>query len=230
MSDSGTCVSENTTNSIVKTDAWALGASRRWIQLIFILNVTIMMKGKHKMTKAFKSVQNQAAESKFWSSFTLSVNGIWPKFAREPMTSIDAKIIPWDAIGKQLDTDIVWNVETNPTRSVKNITLQSVNFAFELFWPVNPYPWILEKKSKTRDHHRAWFAEKKSRAQHWINLYMFLCCGFFFQKTLSVTVPKNGIYFWSLRHISAHIGICHLKLISYYSPTGTVSAHIIFIA
>ena len=52
------------------------------------------MIGKHKMTKTFKSVQNQAAESKFWSSFTLSVNGIWPKFAREPITSIDAKIIP----------------------------------------------------------------------------------------------------------------------------------------
>ena len=59
------------------------------------------------MTKRFKSVQNQAAESKFLSSLTLSVNGIWPKFAREPITSIDAKIIPGDAIGKQLDTDIV---------------------------------------------------------------------------------------------------------------------------
>ena len=37
------------------------------------------------------------------------------------------------------------------------------------------------------------FCGKKSRAQHWINLYMFLCCGFFFRKTRSVTVPKNGI-------------------------------------
>ena len=31
---------------------------------------------------------------------------------------------------------------------------------------VNPYPWILEKKSKTRDRDRECFAEKKSRAQH----------------------------------------------------------------
>ena len=34
---------------------------------------------------------------------------------------------------------------------------------------------------------------KKSRAQHREDLYMFLCFGFFFQKTRSATVPKNGI-------------------------------------
>ena len=33
----------------------------------------------------------------------------------------------------------------------------------------------------------------------------------FSQKTRSATVPKNGIYFSSARHISSHIGICHLK-------------------
>ena len=49
-------------------------------------------------------------------------------------------------------------------------------------------------------------------AQHWEDLYMFLCFGFFFQKTRSATVPKNGIYFCSARHISSRIGICHLKL------------------
>ena len=59
----------------------------------------------------------------------------------------------------------------------------------------NPYPWISEKKSKTRDCDRECFAEKNSRAQHWTNLYLFLCCGFFFRKSRSVLVPKNGIFF-----------------------------------
>ena len=43
------------------------------------------------------------------------------------------------------------------------------------------------KKSKMRDHHRAYFAEK-SRAQHWINLYMF-----------------HDLDFWRFASLSAHI-------------------------
>ena len=70
----------------------------------------------------------------------------------------------------------------------------------------------------------------KSRAQHWINLYMLPCFGFFSQKTRSVTVPKNGIYFCSARHISSYIDICHLQLVLYDSSAGILSAHIIFIS
>ena len=70
---------------------------------------------------------------------------------------------------------------------------------------------------------------KKNRAQHCINLYMFLCFGFSPRKARSVKVPKNGIYFCSARHISANIGICHLKSTSQYGLTDTLSAHIIFI-
>ena len=46
------------------------------------------------------------------------------------------------------------------------------------------------KKSKSRDHHRACFAEK-SRAQHLIDLYMFLCFRFFLEMTLG-DGPKNS--------------------------------------
>ena len=73
------------------------------------------------------------------------------------------------------------------------------------------------------------FCGKKSRAQRCIILYMFPCFGIFFRKARSVTVPKNGIYFCSARHISANIGICHLKSTSQYGLTDTLSAHIIFI-
>ena len=47
---------------------------------------------------------------------------------------------------------------------------------------------------------------------------IYKCCNdslwIFPRETRSVTVPKNGIYFCSTRHLSAHIGICHLKLAS----------------
>ena len=56
---------------------------------------------------------------------------------------------------------------------------------------------------------------------------MFLCCGFFFRKSRSVIVPKNGIYFSSTPHISPHIGICHLKLVSLNSPTDTVAVNVL---
>ena len=50
------------------------------------------------------------------------------------------------------------------------------------------YPWIGEKNPK-----RGTITERvlliKSGAQHWIDLYMFLCFGFFSWKTRSVTVP-----------------------------------------
>ena len=78
----------------------------------------------------------------------------------------------------------------------------------EKSWNLNPYPWILGKKFKTQNHHRASFAKKKSEAQHWEDFYMFLCFEIFFQKWRSATVPKNGINFCSARHISHHIGIC----------------------
>ena len=55
------------------------------------------------------------------------------------------------------------------------------------------------------------------------------CVLIFFQKWRSVTDAKNGIYFCSARHISFHIGVCHLKFAPFYSPTDTLSAHIIFI-
>ena len=77
---------------------------------------------------------------------------------------------------------------------------------------VNPYPWILEKKSKTRYHHRACFVEKIQSAalRHW---YIFLCFGIFFRKWRSVMVPKTAFIFVK-RHISPYIGICNFKLVS----------------
>ena len=57
-----------------------------------------------------------------------------------------------------------------------------------------------------------WIFFQDSRIRvNWKDLYMFLFFGFFFQKTRSVIIPKNGIYCFSARHISSHIGICHLK-------------------
>ena len=40
-------------------------------------------------------------------------------------------------------------------------------------------------------------------------------------------IPKTGIHFGSKWHIPSHIGICHFKYASYYSLTGTLSAHVI---
>ena len=44
----------------------------------------------------------------------------------------------------------------------------------------------------------------------------------------SLMVPKNEIYFCSTRHIFPHLIICYLKLVSYDSPTCTLSAYINF--
>ena len=56
---------------------------------------------------------------------------------------------------------------------------------------LNPYLWILEKNSKRGTITERLLREKKSGAQHWEDLYMFLWCGFFSQKWRSVIVPKN---------------------------------------
>ena len=70
---------------------------------------------------------------------------------------------------------------------------------------------------------------KKSTAQKHIQIDAMLRSGFFLESTLGYA-PKNCIYFCSARHISFHIGICHLKLASSDSSTDTLSARIIFIS
>ena len=53
-----------------------------------------------------------------------------------------------------------------------------------------PYPWILEKKTKMRDRHRARFAGKiQSVELH--HLYMFLWFGFFFPESALGDGPKK---------------------------------------
>ena len=104
-----------------------------------------------------------------------------------------------------------------------------VNFSFAF----NPYPWILGKKIQNAGPSPSVFCEKKNpersieefcyHIQH--ILYRFLCFEFFFQKSRLAKILKNGIYFCSARHITSHIGICHVKLALWDSPTDSLSAH-----
>ena len=59
------------------------------------------------------------------------------------------------------------------------------------------------KKSKTRDRHRARFFGEKSRAQHWTNLHMFPCLGFF-RKVRSMTVPKWHIFLFRIAYLLSY--------------------------
>ena len=62
-----------------------------------------------------------------------------------------------------------------------------------------------KKKSKTRDHHRACFSEKKSRAQHCINLYTLPCFGFFFpESTLGYGPKKWHIFLFSAAYFLSY--------------------------
>ena len=58
----------------------------------------------------------------------------------------------------------------------------------------NPYPWILEKKSKTRDHHRACLAEKNPERSIELICICFCALDFFLENTLGHGL--NGIYFF----------------------------------
>ena len=81
------------------------------------------------------------------------------------------------------------------------------------------------KNSKTRDRHRACFAEKNLERSVALFVYV-LVLWIFFRKARSVTVPKYGIYFRSARDIFAHIGICHSKFTSKSRPSDTLSAQV----
>ena len=108
------------------------------------------------------------------------------------------------------------------TMSCKNNALNWKSFvSFQL----NPYPWILEKIQNTGPSPSVFSGSNPVR-----NIASICICFHALDFFPESTLPKNGIYFCSARHISSHIGICHLKLASLYSPTGTLSAHIIFIS
>ena len=52
---------------------------------------------------------------------------------------------------------------------------------------------------------------KKNPERSIEELYICFCALDFFPEMTLGHGPKNGIYFCSARHISSHIGICHLK-------------------
>ena len=56
------------------------------------------------------------------------------------------------------------------------------------------------------------FCGKKIRSAA-LRRFVYVSVLWFFPKMTLGHGPKNGIYFCSARHISSHIGICHLKLI-----------------
>ena len=70
-----------------------------------------------------------------------------------------------------------------------------------------------QKKNPKRGTVTERVLRKKIQSAALCYLYMFLCFGFFSEIALG-DGSKNGIYFCSVRHISSHIGICHLKLTS----------------
>ena len=55
--------------------------------------------------------------------------------------------------------------------------------------------------------------DRRIRSVALYHLHILLCFGFISEIALG-DGPKSGIYFCSARHISPHIGICHLKLSS----------------
>ena len=77
----------------------------------------------------------------------------------------------------------------------------------------NLYPWILEKKIQNAGPWPRVFCGKNPERSI-KSICICFCAVDFFRKSRSVMVPKNGIYFSSAPHISPHIGICHLKLVS----------------
>ena len=103
----------------------------------------------------------------------------------------------------KLDWVVDWGKHTGLILSLKSIGCDSHYFGFQFFsekaFKLKVLTLIRESRKKnpkrgTVTERVSW---KKSRAQHWINLYTFPCFGFFLENTLGHGPKKWHIFLFS---------------------------------